>query len=171
MPPIQQPPLKSFIPWLTMQSIEIIYFNDIFAIKIVGRKTTNYQTLIHIITRIIWEVHTIMVLLEGIRATTQIPSMKIPTRKIMFSYHKNKNSIKQIQFHTIATQYTHSILVHKKKAKILIIRCQPSIPCHKSTNQPKKGVALTNYVTFVEHLKKYNSLHTSNTRHWHEPLL
>jgi hypothetical protein len=55
-----------------------------------------------------------MVLVAGARATTHIPSMK--SLEIKLPIMKIKSTFKQINI--IATQYAHSILVHKRRLEI-----------------------------------------------------
>ena len=60
-----------------------------------------------------WNVAPLMVLIAGARATTHIPSMKKLKAKLKFIVTKFKSISNQIK--TIATQYAHSILVHKQR--------------------------------------------------------
>jgi hypothetical protein len=54
-----------------------------------------------------------MVLASGARATTHIPSMQELETKLKLPTTQIRNTFKQIN--VIATQYAHSILVHKRR--------------------------------------------------------
>jgi hypothetical protein len=73
-------------------------------------QNTNHL-IISIITRG-WNVAPLMVLVAGARATTHIPSMKNLETILKLPLIKLKNTFQQINI--IATQYAHSILVHKQ---------------------------------------------------------
>ena len=73
------------------------------------KKTIKYQPLINYIATRDCNVATFMVLVACARAITHIPSMKSLDIKL---FTKIKNTYKR--FNTIATQYAHSILVHKQ---------------------------------------------------------
>jgi hypothetical protein len=64
-------------------------------------------------TRAHWNVAPLTVLVAGARGTTHIPSMKTLESTLKLPITKIKNTFKQINI--IATQYAHSILVHKRR--------------------------------------------------------
>ena len=65
---------------LKIQFIKFTYYNDRFSSKTITRKTEKYQPLIDNITNRKWNVEPLIVS-EGTRATTHIPSMKILEEK------------------------------------------------------------------------------------------
>ena len=84
-----------------------------FAAESLDRKTTKYQPLIDNIIANGWKVAPLIVLVTGARVTTHIPSMKIQETTLKLPITKIKDTFKQ--FNIIATQYAHSILVHKRR--------------------------------------------------------
>ena len=77
------------------------------------RKNTKYQLLINNTIARGWNIAPLMVLTAGARATTHIPSMNELETKLELPTTKIRNTFKQINI--IAIQYTHSILVHKRR--------------------------------------------------------
>ena len=60
-----------------------------------------------------WNVAPLVVLVAGARGTTHIPSMKKLETTLKYPLTKIKDTCKQLNI--IATQYAHSILVHKQR--------------------------------------------------------
>ena len=109
--PYNHPPPEAPTTWITIQFIEFTYCNDRFAAETLDRKITRYQPFINNIITRGWNVAPLMVLVAGARATTHIPSMKNLETKFKLPLIKIKNTFQQINI--IATQYAHSILLHK----------------------------------------------------------
>ena len=74
---------------------------------------TKYQPLLTNITDNGWIVAPLIVLASGARATTHIPSMKALETQLKLPTTQIKNTFKQLNI--IATQYAHSILIHKRR--------------------------------------------------------
>jgi hypothetical protein len=111
--PYNHPPPKTPTPNTTIQIIEFTYCNDRFTAETFDRKTTKYQPLIDNITTNGWNVAPLIVLVARARGTTHIPSMKKLETSLKLPISKIKDTFKQINI--IATQYAHSILVHKRR--------------------------------------------------------
>ena len=111
--PYNSPPPVVPTPDLTIQYIEFTYCNDRFPAETLDRKIAKYQPLINNLTDKGWIVAPLIVLVSGARATTHIPSMKALETQLKLPTTSIKNTFKQINI--IATQYAHSILIHKRR--------------------------------------------------------
>ena len=111
--PYNSPPPEAPTPAITIQFIEFTYCNDKFSAETRERKTTKYQPLINNIITGGWNVAPLIVLASGARATTHIPSMNELETKLKLPTSQIRNTFKQIN--TIAIQYAHSILIHKRR--------------------------------------------------------
>ena len=111
--PYKSPPPDGPTPEITVQLIEFTYCNDRFSTESLERKITKYQPLINDIKERGWNVAPLIVLASGARATTYIPSMTELETKLKLPTSQIRNTFRQINI--IATQYAHSILIHKRR--------------------------------------------------------
>ena len=111
--PYNTPPPETPTQELTIQYIEFTYCNDRFAAETLERKTTKYQPLINTLITRGWNVAPLIVLASGARATTHIPSMKALETQLKLPTSQIRHTFQQIN--TIAIQYAHSILIHKRR--------------------------------------------------------
>ena len=111
--PYNSPPPVAPTPDIIIQYIEFTYCNDRFPAETIERKLTKYQPLLANITDNGWIVAPLIVLASGARATTHIPSMKALETQLKLPTTQIKNTFKQLNI--IATQYAHSILIHKRR--------------------------------------------------------
>ena len=111
--PYNSPPPETPIPEVTIQFIEFTYCNDRFSAETRERKTTKYQPLINNLNARGWNAAPLIVLASSARATTHIPLMNALETKFKLPPSQIKNTFKQIN--TIAIQYAHSILIHKRR--------------------------------------------------------
>ena len=111
--PYNHPPRGNPTPEFIMQFIKFTYCNDRFATEALESKTTKYQPLINNIIINEWSVTLVIFLAARARATSHIPSMKSLETEPKPLVTKIKSIFQQTN--TIATQYTHSRLVHKRR--------------------------------------------------------
>jgi hypothetical protein len=111
--PYNSPPPDAPTPTITIQFIECTYCNDRFYVETRERKITKYQPLIDNIIARGWNVAPLIELASGARATTHIPLMNELETKLKLPTSQIRSTFKQINI--IATQYAHSILIHKRR--------------------------------------------------------